>query len=879
MSSLVICLGPAGPVSGVAAALADWSAAGLLAPYLWVEPAAVTPGRGAIGALQCHAGRTAGASVQQTLTERRYDRVRIASIVPGVGGAPVVDPAIEDAVLQAVLGTGAVAQQQVDLLRFVVVRPDSGPLGGDVVREGWHTIICAPEESQGPDLGRRTLPPSTDPVELGAPAACVVASVAALWKDQDAGPLDGAQAPFGRTMRLARSWYRDLDARTLEDEVRRRVLTVDGQVPQPHQQGGHPVYIDDAHQACQDMAMTVLRRHAGLFRSERKSPRPVDSTKIGMGEAAGKLGGFIRLTIGQAPSKWYSLMLGSAPDRAAQRVQSLVFGDDPSSFAVVADGGLVSGTADWQEVSEAAGNLEQLVDGPRAHRAAGDFTPVWSDFMASGLTLVDAGDRGQNQPIMVGNERGVLRSMSDCAPAPEEWFTAIGTRLRNQIGIGRVQAADALGIHTLRERLAALSTHPSLSREAEEAVRKLDEWQQANAGSYAAQTGAMLSQQLLTTSREVSELAAAARQAPEVDTSNANTQGRQRRIGLWMRILTAVLVGLVLLVLLGAITNIVTWMSLLWTSLAAVLLWFGGSLGLYMIGQRDLFADLNRQRQAMSQAEADQHNLKAAIGDLHRLGEGYGQFLEWTRVLGVLLHEPFGRQTAAREVTPMVESGLPATVGIARVDIDEQATDQVVDLLRRELFGVGWLGNPWQAALAEAPARLGARGRDLEQNPSALFAQRARVEESLLTPWADSLERDGVGTTGASDFWNRAMGRLVQPEYAGRLVSGVQRAGGAEPEPTAQFLAGVGGGGEVRDHRFDTSLLTRELRQGDANSVDITWPLERRHGLGRRAVLVQLGKALTEYSFDLGEVVAPAGDTTTDPEPPAMEMPSGGAVF
>lgn len=878
MPSLVICMAPAGPASGVRAAFADWSAAGLLGPYLWVEPSAVTPGTATTPAVQCSDGRVIGTSIQHTLTQARFDRVRVVSIVPAVGGASLVDPAVEQAVLQSVLGTGAVMQQQVDLFRFIVTRPQSGPVGGDLVREGWHNIICSPELSVGPRLGHQTLPSSIDPVELGAPAASVIASVAAMWVGQQQGPLDGVQAPFGRTLRLARSWYRDLDARTIEDDVRRRVLAIDGAVPQPTQQGGQPVYIDDAASACQDLAASVLKRHASLFKSERKSPQPVAKQQIGMGEAAGKLASFIRLTIGQAPSKWYSLMVGSAPDQAASRMQSLVFGDDPSNFAVVADGQLLSGTADWQQVSEAAGNLDQLSNGPRAHQAAGDFSPVWSDFMACGLMLVDGGDRGQNQAIMVGNERGVLRHMSDSAPAPDEWFTDIGTRLRNQIGIGRVQAADPLGVHTLRERLMSLASHPSLSREAEETLRRLDEWKGRHAQSYAAQTGAMLANELLDTSREVQNLARTVRQGPQVDTSNANTQGRQRRIGMWMRVLTFALVVMVLLTLLGAAFNVLTWMSLLWVSLSSLVFWFGGSLALYMIGQRDLFADLNRQRQAMSQAEANEYNLKAAVRDLHRLGEGYGQFLEWTRVLGVMLHEPFGRGVAARTVPPLIESGLPMSVGIGRAECDEESTEQVVDLLRRELFHVGWLGNPWNAALQEASQRLGARGRDLEQNPSLMFSQRARVEESLLTPWADSLERDGVGDSGAAEFWHRAMGRLVQPDYVSRLVSQVRPAGGDTPVPTEAFLAGVGSG-EVSANRFDTALLTRENRQGDANVVEVTWPLEHAHGLGRRAVMVQLGRALSEYSFDLGERVAPEVTAGDEPEPPPMQMPSGGAVF
>ncbi|MDO5683576.1 MAG: hypothetical protein Q4G46_12225, partial [Propionibacteriaceae bacterium] len=722
MASLVVLVCPPGPLTAIGDVLADWSTADLVQPFLWVETSAWATGsrpRGRTPALVIHGGRSSGTTVEETLTASRFDRVRLVVLVPAFGGAQGVPGAVEHEIHQAVLGTSAVPT--VDLIRLVVTRPDSGPIAADLAREGWHNLIIAPEESRGPGLGHSVLHPSTDPIEIAPAAAAGLAGVVGLWHDVEQGPLDDQRPPFGRTMRLVRSFYRGLDASAVSDHVRTGVLALDDGVPLPRQHGSLAVYIDDTEMATTDMARAVLTRHAGLFRGERKSPAPVDATKVGVGQAIKWLFQFIGASVRMAPESWYSMVFGNVGAAIANRTQQAVFGADPSAYAVVAQGQLAAGGADWSEVGRASASLNKQLDAgaPRAHEIAGDFSAVWADYVGSGLTLLDAGERTYSA-IKVGTERGVLRRVDDCAPGPDEAFLVPG-RIAAAINITDVRAADPLGQHTFAARLRQLAAQPSLARDADATFRQFETWKQRHGGSYAARTGTMLADQLMSVSQEVQHLVSRVANPGTVDPTGQGTLARQKRIAAWMRTLLFVLVGLLVLLGVGLGIGLITWWGALAAAGAGVVGWLIGSFVLFAQGQRELFQDLNRRRAELSQAEADQDNLRLAMRDLARQTEAYGQFLEWTRVLGAVTHAPFGDVASSAADSGMIAAGLPANAQVGRAEVDEDAAAEVISLMRRDFYQVGWLSGPWEATLADAGARLGVKAQDLTADPRRMF--------------------------------------------------------------------------------------------------------------------------------------------------------------
>jgi len=166
MDALSMVVAPQGPADGVLDVLQDYSALGLVAPFLWVDSSNVTSVR--VLAREVRDGRQVGTTVEDALTRSRWARIRVCVVVPMLPGASVVPTEVEQQIAELVQSTSGGAQ--VDRLRCVVTRPGQDHGAGDLAREGWHNLLVAPEDSRGPGSGHSVLPPSTDPVGIGQQA-------------------------------------------------------------------------------------------------------------------------------------------------------------------------------------------------------------------------------------------------------------------------------------------------------------------------------------------------------------------------------------------------------------------------------------------------------------------------------------------------------------------------------------------------------------------------------------------------------------------------------------------------------------------------------------------------------------------------------------
>lgn len=91
-------------------------------------------------------------------------------------------------------------------------------------------------------------------------------------------------------------------------------------------------------------------------------------------------------------------------------------------------------------------------------------------------------------------------------------------------------------------------------------------------------------------------------------------------------------------------------------------------------------------------------------------------------------------------------------------------------------------------------------------------------------------------------------------------------------------MAGVGEQ-RPRAGKFDGGVLARETRLEGRDAVARVWPLELLEGLDRRAVQVELGEGLPDYTFDLGDPVPPAASdaqpSIVPPDPHPGPSPDG----
>jgi len=175
--ALTVLVAPHAQTDEIVAVLADYSAVGLLAAFAWVDAADV--GGVATPATVVRDGRSEPVVLQRLLTTERYDRIRVAVLVPT--GLPPADrvPLVSEQTVEQIVRSSSMGAR-ISLLRVLLTQGDTAPKTPDptLVLEGWHNLLVAPEDSAGPGLGAVPWGPMTDPLDSAQYTAPVIAGVA-----------------------------------------------------------------------------------------------------------------------------------------------------------------------------------------------------------------------------------------------------------------------------------------------------------------------------------------------------------------------------------------------------------------------------------------------------------------------------------------------------------------------------------------------------------------------------------------------------------------------------------------------------------------------------------------------------------------------------
>ena len=182
-----------------------------------------------------------------------------------------------------------------------------------------------------------------------------------------------------------------------------------------------------------------------------------------------------------------------------------------------------------------------------------------------------------------------------------------------------------------------------------------------------------------------------------------------------------------------------------------VLVWLISSLLTFMRAQRDLFALLHTRRELAAQIETLQQHLLDAVEDLRRLTRAYRQYLDWSRAFGRFVAAPLGRPPALIDDEVVLGNGFPRNHRFGAARPDAQVLDETATRLKRDLFGVGWASNAWDAFLRDVPQEVGSQAFRIREDVDVLFADPGVASESLLTTWANVVAQreDWEGATEA----------------------------------------------------------------------------------------------------------------------------------
>ncbi|HEY6649906.1 MAG TPA: hypothetical protein VI217_22700 [Mycobacterium sp.] len=854
--ALTVLVVPRSQTDEIVAVLADYSAVGLLATFAWVQ--ATDVGGASTPATVVRDGRSEPVVLQQLLTTQRYDRIRLAVLVPIEAPPAERVPLVAEQTIEQIVRSSSMGAR-ISLLRVLLTRGDTAVTTPDptMVLEGWHNLLVAPEDSASPGLGAVPWGVMTDPVDFAQCTAPVIAGIAGLWAGLEQTPFDTVEILPGQTVRAVRAYYRRLDTTEVEERLRTRLFDPAGRLPLPRGGQVPVVYVEDVVTATQTMARALWTKHRDVLRGPRLSPGDVGAQAISIWAALRMFFKFMGAALRRAPGAWWSAVTGSVSSVLASTVQGTMFGGKDSAFAVVTN----AEVANWQDLGRSADTLNTALGGALQpeHLAQQDLRALWVDFVNGALTLADGGRRAAGlEPIAVGSGVGVLANAADVVPSGAEQFSAIPTSLSAVIGVSSVEPVDVLGAANLRERLQRAYSDPAAGVEARTAGTDLEGWQGVASRSYAWQVSSILADFLHRARGEVAQLVGQIQLAASRVSADERLRARQRAVSVILKTFFWSLL-LVLGVLAGiAALGWVRWPFALWTGGVMLGLYIVVSLALFVLAQRDLFAEMNLRQSQMGELESMQANLRTALQDVSRLSTAYGQLLSWCRVLGVVLRAPFGPAPLARPSPGQLFDGLPRSTQLGVADPGEEQAGDAAHAIERRLYALGWLTQPWQDMVNEAAARL-------REEPDMLFRMPGIGTQSGLDQWSYAVASGRVQPTGADALWGRVeqMFAEEQSRVADELTGTVLIPGLGRHVPVQQFGAGITGHRRGRAAPFDASLFSHAATTAGRSAVAIDETAVARGGLGYRAVVVQASDGLPPYDFAIFEPrvsVAPRGE-------------------
>ncbi len=886
MNDLTILVTENPALAAIPAALRDWSAAGLIRPFVWVPP----PGAGLRGleARLVEGGDVTASSIGELLARRSPTQVRVIALTSDLAvGADSTRVARE--VIAGVSGAGG--EIRVIPAQIVVTRLGvrTGRLTGV---EGWHNLLISPDDAQGPAKPHNPLTgmaPDEDHARYALPA---VAIVGALFDSLDAGPLDEENPPPGTQFRVLRAFARHLDGTAVREALQARALGLADGYPLVLDGGTTPAtYIENIDHANAQMAAAVWARHQDVYLSARRRPELAPVEGLSFWKAFRMLWSFLWAALKNAPADWANKVIYTGKSWAANTATRAIFGQN-SAFAVVV-GGVRGGQAStWEAQVQALGALENGLDqAGEGHQVHARLDSLWQDLVAGGLTLLDGQPRRpEMDAARIGTDIGILRAGRQLAPSrATEAFTDIPGAVRAITESEALAPYDTLSVNRFGRRLTAVAADPLGGADASATMEKFQEWWRRVSTSYTTKIAGRLSTEFENRLLEISEytkVLEAAGATSGLPDEIRRQQGRLARILRWL------LIGLLLLVA-GTVTlgvlAIIGWLVVGIIVPALILGWLLASVITFMRVQGRLFQLKNARAVALSNAAAAEYNLAAAIRDARRCGDAYRLLQLWAEALAVFVGDPLGRAGAQSPDDRGPGSDHPLAVQFGRAEVSDLEVARAANGIRRFVFPVGWLDGAWGTFLDAAGTLLGPRGGVLLDEPTQLYKQRAVQEDVLLPMWVEALATQGVPGTAGATLWEQIVAVLHSTAQAQRdqLLDRVRTEDGTTVT-LSEFLGGLSGVIE-RPTVFPTALFSATAITQDLPQPRPPWSRERAEGLSRTVVLTQVSDAMpAEYLTpeDQPKPIPPIDpvDPTAEPRdpvvpPPIPPIPSPNPIF
>jgi hypothetical protein len=710
-----------------------------------------------------------------------------------------------------------------------------------------------------------------------------VAGLFGLWRGAKPPAAEWRAAP-GHNARLFATYYRQLFAGAVDRSLRAAVLSTDRGFPRPRRHGATAVYVPDSRLAAQTMAEAWWTKHGPALRSHREQVVAPEPQPVTVRQALGEFFGFMLAAIKGAPAAWRARIEGRVSSAIARRVTQAVYGAG-SAYTVVVKGIAGDGRpARLRDVAESAAVVEAALDragSERVQEPLADNVALWSEFVHGGLTLADGGARvAELPPVSVGADLGVVRDPAWVAPPPEAAFDKLSGQLVAVLDIERVHSYDPIGVAELERRLDRSAQTPGLAFDVSGAREHLKQWKATTPSSYAGAVAQSIMRAWDYTLREFQQYLAILDEAAgsaEVDLAD----GDRRRMRIPM-----ILLGTVLAVAAAVVCTVIGILAVPLGAVIAAVVFVGGVIGAFATFYREnklFFQRINRRRALEDAAAVAERNLRSVVRDLRRISDAYAQLQVWVPVLARFLAEPFGRPVIEADEDIRLGGPFPRGLQVGVVERDETAEAAVAAEIRRDLFRVGWLSEPWQSLINAAPQRLRPEDADSITDINALYRMPAVAdgEPSVLSRWAQDVATNGTQGDGAGALWDQVVRDLhdKRQHLLRDLTARMRMLGHDELAPASLNRLGEG---IAPGTTFDPSLLGDRAATNDAARVVTQFVSDGTRGLSEHLLVVQYTADIPDYDFrrsDATSVAAPLEELVVPPMPafggpPAVLQPA-----
>ena len=829
----------------VLAALADLSAAGLLAPFAWVEAP-----RDPENAQDCLDPRTvevrdgalSASTYSRLVNHHGLAHLRLLVLVPV--GHPAGDalPATAEQFYQLLgLPNGAVRHSV-----RVVVPWSADPLPAELGRIGWEDVMVSPESTADP--GFNQVPWWNNPATVPGAVAVALSVQAGIAGAVSQAPYDEAGPDTSLDVQVARCFVRVTDAHDVEDKLRHQVLRLSGTFPRPNQVsvGMQVMPYADPEARIEALTQAWRKRHTESLRRPPVQVRVVPAQTMGLFKALGLFFSFLFRAIIGAPGTWARGLVRRAKAGIASTTTSVIFGKD-SAVDVIVGGVDSSGrSVGWRELAAAASSASTAMpeDMKRSSQPVRrDFGALWQDLTTGSMALVDGSGCAN---LGLGPHEGCVCDQALIAPA----LSADGVfEIRESLGDvpagTRLRCWDQLEVERVSSRLQELArSQDPRARRAAECHMELSRWQGRNQHRLLPQVGRSLAEVFQATRADIDRLRGEIRSLESED-ELGDLEVRQRRLGRILAVLALLLLGgLAVLAVVGVLGK-VGWGLVGAVCAVLVLVWLIVSLTVFVKEQREFFRLRYRLERTSTQYPDLLANLRLAMEDLAAQGEAYAQFDRWASILTSFLTDPLGERDTERTAREH-ETVLPAGIQRVTVSAGTEHLANVAAALRTDVFQVGWLTEAWQALNEHMGAYLTPDQRQLLVTRQLSVTAERGTQGTALSNWAQGLEQGGVTSSAGAQRWGRCLEILKT---------------GSGPDLDLEITMPDGDTRQLVDYRQDLAqaahksvvqaVLRARARTGGAvlTQPRYSWYREQRDGLSETMVLMAATQPISPGNF------------------------------